>query len=149
MGKRLTIFLATGAYTGKFPIAPGTVGTLVGIPVCFALSYAGPFKLQLSMVLLLAGIWVADRMEKITGAKDPGCVVIDEIAGFVVTMAGVSLTPFNIIGGFLLFRFFDILKPFPVGYLEEYFDGGPGIMLDDIAAGVMANVCLQIIAILL
>jgi phosphatidylglycerophosphatase A len=142
---RLITFFATGGYVGKIPFAPGTFGTLVGIPLCIALGYAGSFKLQLSMALLLLGTWVANEMEDITGKKDPGCVVIDEIAGFVVTMAGVAISPLTICLGFILFRFFDILKPFPVKYLEDYFPGGPGIMLDDIAAGIMANICLQLI----
>lgn len=142
---RLTVLYATGGYVGKIPFAPGTFGTLVGIPLCIALSYAGSFQLQIAMAILLLGTWAANEMEDITGKKDPGCVVIDEIAGFVVTMAGITISPLTIFLGFVLFRFFDILKPFPVKYLEEYFPGGPGIMLDDIAAGIMANICLQLI----
>ncbi|MCP3923043.1 MAG: phosphatidylglycerophosphatase A [Desulfobacterales bacterium] len=145
MKNKIIMFLATGGFIGKIPFAPGTFGTLVGIPLCIALTYAAPLTVQLSMALVILGVWVANEAEKITGTKDPGCVVIDEIAGFVVTMAGVVISPLSIVLGFILFRFFDILKPFPVKYLEDTLPGGAGIMLDDIAAGIMANICLHVI----
>ncbi len=145
MRNKIIMFLATGGFIGKIPFAPGTFGTLVGIPLCIALTYAAPLTVQLSMALVILGVWVANEAEKITGTKDPGCVVIDEIAGFVVTMAGVIISPLSIVLGFILFRFFDILKPFPVKYLEDTLPGGAGIMLDDIAAGIMANICLHVI----
>ncbi len=78
-------------------------------------------------------------------AKDPGCIVIDEIAGIGVTFLAI---PFNIywaILGFIVFRFFDILKPFPVNYLEKRFTGGLGVVIDDVAAGIMSNIVLQMI----
>ena len=83
--------------------------------------------------------------EKILKQKDPGCIVIDEIAGYVVTMAGISLSIYTIIAGFILFRFFDIIKPFPVKYFEKKFKGGPGIVLDDLIAGLLSAFVLRIL----
>ena len=90
-------------------------------------------------------VWVAGQAEQLLGAKDPGCIVIDEIAGMAVTFLGVPFSVPAVIIGFVLFRFFDILKPFPVGYMEKRLSGGLGVVMDDVAAGVMSNVALHVI----
>lgn len=140
------LFLATGAYTGKIPFAPGTFGTLAGIPFVFLFSilplYAcGPYI----SCLILAATWISDRAEKIIGKKDPGCIVIDEIAGFTVAMSVLPLSMMSLGIGFLVFRFFDIAKPFPTKWFENNIKGGAGIVLDDIVAGIYSAIVLRII----
>jgi phosphatidylglycerophosphatase A len=144
------MFLATGGYTGRAPFAPGSFGSLVGIPIVFVLS-------QLSMtmaaattaVLIFGAVWVAHEAERALQVKDPGCIVIDEIVGFCVTMLGLPFTPWVCVGGFILFRIFDIVKPPPVRQLEKHLPGGWGIVMDDVMAGIMANVMLRVLLYLL
>lgn len=143
------LFFATGAYAGNAPVAPGTFGTLVGIPLYFILSFLNtpsrwPYFCLCLVALIIFAIWIAENAVAILKADDPGCVVIDEIAGFMVTMTGIEFSLKSVILGFLLFRFFDILKPFPVKYLEENIPGGAGVVLDDVAAGIMAHIVLAI-----
>ncbi len=101
----------------------------------------------LLVCLILFSVWIADEAEKILGTKDPGAIVIDEVAGYCVTL---SLVPPEIISmglGFLLFRILDIAKPFPVRYFEKKCSGGAGIVLDDIAAGAIAGLILKCVQI--
>ena len=143
---KVIIFAATGAWTGKVPIAPGTFGTLTGILFVLIFKIINPCYETLYVVaLIIFAIWIADMAEKILKQKDPGCIVIDEIAGYVVTMAGISLSIYTIVAGFILFRFFDIIKPFPVKYFEKKFKGGPGIVLDDLVAGLLSAFVLRIL----
>ena len=143
---KVIIFVATGGWTGKVPIAPGTFGTLTGILFVLIFKIINPCYETLYVVaLIIFAIWIADMAEKILKQKDPGCIVIDEIAGYVVTMAGISLSIYTIIAGFILFRFFDIIKPFPVKYFERKFKGGPGIVLDDLIAGLLSAFVLRIL----
>ena len=144
------VFLATGCNVGKIKYAPGTFGTLVGIPLFLVLSFLNgdglmAYQSLLIVAFVIFAIWVADRTVSILNANDPGCVVIDEIAGFLVTMTGLDFTLTNVVLGFILFRFFDILKPFPVKNLEDGVSGGAGVVADDVAAGIMAAVLLRII----
>jgi phosphatidylglycerophosphatase A len=144
------LFLATGANTGNVKFAPGTVGTLVGIPLSFILSFLSggslwPYQCFCLIAFILFAIWIADQAVTILRSSDPGCVVIDEIAGFMVTMTGLDFTLKNVILAFLLFRLFDILKPFPVKNLEDGVSGGAGVVADDVAAGIMAAIVLRII----
>ena len=84
-------------------------------------------------------VWVAHHAERIMGTKDPGAIVIDEVVGMLVACLGLSLTPASAVILFILFRLFDILKPFPVGWLDRRLSGGVGIVADDVAAGILAN----------
>lgn len=148
------LFIAKGCNVGNAPVMPGTFGTLVGIPICFLLSFLNtpsgvPFFALFAIALTLFAVWIAEEAVNILKVKDPGCIVIDEIAGFTVTMIGVSFSLTSVVLAFLIFRFFDILKPFPVKFLEEKIPGGAGVVLDDIAAGIMANIVLQIVLYLL
>lgn len=143
--QRAVLFLATGFFSGTVPFAPGTVGTLTGMPICFLFSRL-PLLLSGFCVLLfiLSAVGVASAAEKILGQKDPARVVIDEMAGFLVTFVGL---PFNLqtaVFGFIIFRVFDILKPFPIRSLERKVRGGCGIVLDDVLAGIYANVALRL-----
>jgi phosphatidylglycerophosphatase A len=140
------MFIATGFFSGKIPFAPGTFGTLAAIP--FALVFLiipASFYGVYIVGLILAAIYFADKAEKIIGKKDPGCIVIDEIAGFVVALSIVPVNIYTLAAGFFIFRFFDIIKSAPVRYFENNFSGGAGIVLDDIMAGILTAAVLKII----
>jgi phosphatidylglycerophosphatase A len=143
---KLIIFLATGFYSGKAPFAPGTFGTGVGLIFCFILSNAGMFiMISCLFSVILFSVIIAGKAESLLEIEDPGEIVIDEIAGIIITLAGIPFTVLSVIIGFFLFRFLDILKPFPIRNIEKKMSGGVGIVMDDVAAGVMANIVLRII----
>lgn len=149
-GDRLVLFVATGFGLGKMPWAPGTFGTLAALPLVWVMGMAkalqgGGGMACFLVCLILAAIWIADRAEKILGQKDPGCIVIDEMAGFCVTLMLVPVTPVTLALGFMAFRYFDIKKTAPVRWFEQTFNGGAGVVLDDIMAGLLAAVLLKII----
>jgi len=138
-------FLASGFFSGHIPFAPGTCGTLVAIPLYLLLVgllqgwwYAGAV-----VALTLIAIWISGLAEKSYGRKDPPQVVIDEIVGFMLTMTAIPPSAMYIVMGFVLFRVFDILKPQPAGWINDRMRGGSGIVLDDIVAGLYANIVLQ------
>jgi phosphatidylglycerophosphatase A len=138
--------LATWFGCGKMPFAPGTFGTLGALPLVWLLASYGPFPYMLStFVFSVLAIWVAQLYETVGGKHDASEVVIDEVAGFLVTMAWVPLTWPYVIAGFVLFRAFDILKPFPISYIDQRVKGGVGVIGDDLLAGIVSNVLLQII----
>ncbi len=144
LNQKIILFLATGFYTGKSPYAPGSFGTLCGIP--FALVFwiiPPPFFGVYVVGLILAAIFIADQAEKVLGKKDPGCIVIDEIAGYVVALSIVPVNGITIVAGFIIFRFFDIVKIGPARYFEKNFSGGAGVVLDDVMAGIMTAVALR------
>ena len=141
------LFLATGAYAGYVPVAPGTAGSLVGLGVYAAaarhLSAAG--LLFLIAALFLVGSWAAHRAESYFAEKDPGAIVIDEVAGMLVSLWALPIGPAGWIAGFFLFRAFDIVKPFPIRTLERRIPGGVGVMFDDVLAGVYTNLSLRLL----
>jgi phosphatidylglycerophosphatase A len=139
------MFLATGAHVGRIPFASGTFGSLVGFPFVYLLSKADwPLAVILTAALILFSVWVSSLAEEQLKAKDPGCIVIDEIAGMCVTMLCIPLTLTTGAAGFFLFRFFDVLKPPPARQIEKSLRGGWGVVMDDVAAGIMANIVLRI-----
>ena len=142
----LIIIIATGFYSGYLPKAPGTWGSLVGL-VLFFLLHSLNLGMYLAVVagIFLIGTFAAGEAEKIMDRQDPGLVVIDEIVGILITMIAVPATPLTMILGFILFRIFDIFKPFPVGFVDQRFHGGLGIMLDDIVAGIYSLIILQLL----
>lgn len=139
------MFLATGCYIGKIPIAPGTFGSLWGLLLSFCLNRTTvPLAIFLIIVFIFCAIWIADAAEKLLAQQDPGCVVIDEIAGMAVTLAGL---PFNLVSataGFIIFRLLDIIKPFPIRTLERKVSAGFGIVIDDVVAGIIGNILLRV-----
>ena len=142
----LIMLIATGCYSGYLPKAPGTWGSLAGLLLFLFLR---PLDLQLYLaivaVFFVAGTLAAGEAEKILDNRDPGVVVIDEIVGMLITMIAVPLTPWTLLLGFLLFRFFDIVKPFPVNFFDRRFHGGLGIMLDDVVAGIYSLAAMHIL----
>ena len=147
MINRFVLLLATGFGVGYSPIAPGTLGTLLAIPVYYFLSnISSPiYEITLTGFFFLC-VWISENAEIAFGKKDDRRIVIDEIVGFLITMLWVPKTILFVIIGFFLFRVFDILKPFPIRHLEKGFKGGFGVVLDDVVAGVYANIILQIIS---
>lgn len=130
--------LATGFYMGKIPFMPGTFGSLVAIPFGYICSFL-PFYIQwvVFAFIFLLGVYISSRYSIISGIEDPSSVVIDEVAGLLLFYIIFPFKPVYILAGFILFRFFDILKPFPVSFFDRIKNGW-GIMLDDIVAGLYA-----------
>lgn len=139
--------LAFGFGAGLSPLAPGTLGTAVAVPLVVALMHMG-FMAHLAFVLIasLAGIYICGESARRLAVHDHPGIVWDEIAGFAITMLVIPVTQpglaFWLAGGFALFRLFDIWKPWPIREADHSLTGGLGIMLDDIIAGVFAAVIL-------
>jgi phosphatidylglycerophosphatase A len=144
---RFFLILATGFGVGYSPIAPGTLGTLIAIPIYYFLSEIPLPLYEITLIgFLFLSVWISENAETFFGKKDDPRIVIDEMTGFFVTMLWIPKTIHFIMIGFILFRFFDILKPFPIRHLERKVKGGWGVVLDDVMAGVYANIILQIIS---
>lgn len=143
--RHVIMCLATGCYLGRIPVAPGTWGSLLGIPLAYGLSFL-PWQLMIPMTLLaiLIAVWIAHIAERQLKRKDPGSIVIDEIVGQSIALLCIPLSFGTCAAGFILFRLFDIAKPPPARYLERRFDGGWGVVLDDVAAGIMAQIVLRL-----
>ena len=143
---RFILLLATGFRVGYSPVAPGTLGTLVAVLIYYFLSEVPSPIYEITLIgFFFLSVWISENAEIFFGKKDDQRIVIDEIMGFLITMLWVPKTTAFIIVGFLLFRFFDILKPFPVRHLEKKLKGGYGVVLDDVMAGVYANIILHLI----
>lgn len=146
---KTSLTLSTWFGTGLLPVAPGTFGTLGAVPLVFGLTCLGtvPGVFIIAMVVAVA-IWASDRSEKLLGNNDPSEVVIDEVAGFLLTMFLLPLSWFTFGLGFVLFRIFDIFKPYPIKQAETL-RGGLGIVMDDLVAGIYAHLCVRLIFFLL
>ena len=140
--------LAVGFGSGLLKPAPGTWGSMVGALMVYATNHFVATQSWLFVVVALivsvVGITICGRTANDIGVHDHGSIVWDEIAGMYVVMAFVPLSAFTLLLGFGLFRLFDIVKPWPIIWLDQHVDGGLGIMLDDIVAGVLAGVLLYL-----
>jgi phosphatidylglycerophosphatase A len=144
---RLAVFIATFVYTGLFPFAPGTVGSLAGLLVYGLIVRLGggvAFESVAIVALFGLGVWAAAVAERHFGDVDPGPVVIDEVVGMLITLFLVPVSLTGAVMGLLLFRVFDIFKPFPAGRLERL-HGGFGVMSDDAMAGIYANLVMRVL----
>ena len=143
---RLAVFLATAGYCGYFPYAPGTVGSAAGLVVYLLVWWAQSPIVEVGLILALfaVGIWAGTTAERYFGGIDPGPIVLDEVVGMLITLAfiPVSLTGARV--GFVLFRIFDVIKPFPARRLESL-HGGLGVMADDAMAAIYANITLRLV----
>lgn len=143
--KKVAFLIATWFGLGFSPIAPGTVGTLAALPLYYALRDFGPSAiLAAALVLTLAGVWAAGIVAEHTGTDDPQIVVVDEVAGVLVALAFAPTTLAGVALAVVLFRVFDMTKPFPAGAAERL-PGGWGIVIDDIVAGVWAAVLTKVL----
>ena len=141
--KKPYFWLATWFGCGLARPAPGTWGTLGGLPLGILLMMGGPVYLAAGIIIVFAaGLWAAREFEKATGEHDAGMIVIDEVAGIWVTLLAAQMTPLSLLLAFLLFRAFDILKPWPVSWCDKKLPGAWGVMMDDIVAGIFAAACL-------
>lgn len=137
-------FLAFGLGSGAAPKAPGTFGTLAAVPLYLLLEpLSATIYALVLLVTFLIGIYLCGKTSADMGVHDHGGIVWDEFVGYWITMFLAPAGWLWIVLGFILFRFFDIVKPWPIGWADKHVSGGLGIMLDDVLAGVMAFVCLQ------
>lgn len=138
-------WIATCSYAGYAPIAPGTAGSAVAVPMAWVVQEFGslPIAILVIAVSYVIGVRAASVVEQQLGDKDPSMVVVDEWVGMLITVVGISLSGLGFVLGFLLFRLMDIIKPFP-GRRAESIPGGTGIMLDDVVAGVYAHLVLRV-----
>ena len=152
--KNFSAFLALGFGSGLIKKAPGTFGTLVAIPFFLFLQFLSQSLIYLFIItMFFIGIYVADKTSQALAMNDPSCIVIDEVVGFLLLLIlvghltgnGISITKIDFILAFILFRIFDIWKPFPIDLLEKKFKGGFGIMIDDIGAAIFAYIIFMLI----
>jgi len=146
---RVIICFASAFYSGYSPFASGTVATIFpAIPLYFLLSETSLFLYgAITIIVIAASVWLSGHGERIWGKKDPGKITIDEVAGFLVAMFAFQPSVKIVVLGFFLFRFFDVLKPFPARWLERNLPGGWGVTMDDIGAGLWTQLILRLIVV--
>jgi len=143
-GRVLAVAIGTGCGAGFSPFAPGTVGSLLGLALYIPLAAAGLPAVGIAVVVLFpAGVWAAGICGKRYGAHDHGRIIVDEIVGQLIAVASFPARPGWLLAGFLLFRVFDIWKPFPAGRIDAGWRTPFGVMADDVVAAVYANLTLQ------
>jgi len=140
--------LATWGGVGFLPLMPGTWGTLAALPLWYHLAHAGPWAYGLGVAaLMILGLWVAGPAQEMLGRTDHPAIVVDEVTGLLITLAGVPPTWEYALLGLGIFRALDILKPFPIRRLGEGGKGGLEVMADDVAAGMVGRVVLEVVMI--
>ena len=144
--RKPAIFIATCGYVGYVPVAPGTAGSIAGLVLYAAAGTLGGAQVEIGLlaVVLAVGVWSSAATERHFGETDPGAVVIDEVAGMLITLLGLQASWGGVLAGFLAFRFFDVVKPFPARRAERL-PGGWGIMADDVVAGLYAHLVLRLL----
>lgn len=130
---------------GRIPFAPGTFATIfAGIPVCYFMSLlTEPTGWLFLSLIFIVSCYCAEQAERLAAVQDPPEVVIDELVGFLVTTHTLPFTPWFVVAGVVLFRLFDICKPWPIRFFQETFKGGFGIVIDDVVAGAIAHLILR------
>ena len=142
---KTALVLSSWFGVGLIPVAPGTFGTLAAVPLFLGMKYIGVlYSVIFLIVFIPMAVWVSGISNTLLGRDDPPEVVIDEAAGFMLALFLLPLAWSSLTLGFLLFRVFDILKPFPIGRLEKI-RGGIGIVVDDLVAGIYANFCVRVL----
>lgn len=138
--------MGTGLGAGFFPFAPGTVGSLPGVALYVAVLPGGNAAFLAAVaVVLAAGTWAAGVCGRLYGDHDSRRIVVDEVAGMMVTLWSFPAEPFWLAAGFFLFRAFDVLKPFPIRRIDQGWSSAGGVMADDLLAGVYANLTMQLL----
>ncbi|MBS7834553.1 phosphatidylglycerophosphatase A [Wohlfahrtiimonas chitiniclastica] len=139
-------FLASGFGSGCAPVAPGTFGTLAAVPFWFAMTYLPDlWYAVITAFVFVLGCIVSDQASRELNVHDHGGIVIDEFVGFFITMFLVPANIYTAILGFVLFRIFDVIKPWPIQWVDQKMKGGIGIMVDDVLAGIMALISIHLI----
>lgn len=137
-------FIALGAGLGLAPKAPGTFGTVLGIPLLLLMPQNILAYSLIVLVLFALGVWCCDVCAKNLGVHDHPGIVWDEVVGYLITMAAVPRTLWWVLAGFVVFRLFDIIKPWPISWVDRKVHGGLGIMLDDVLAAFFALIVMQV-----
>ena len=138
------VAIALGFGSGLVPRAPGTAGTLVAVPLCMALQHLSlALYAVFTVIVVIVGIFICSYAAKKLGVHDHPAIVIDEVAGFLITMLAVPQGWQWLVAGFFLFRFFDVIKPWPISWLDKNVKGGFGIMADDVLAGLASLALLH------
>jgi len=135
--------IASIFYVGYLPIAPGTLGSLAALVPYYFISHSAIIMAAVILIVVVLGFITAGKVEKMFGEKDPGEIIIDEFSGMLISLYRIPPTMGYVVAGFILFRFFDIVKPRPIRDLEKL-NGSLGVMSDDIIAGVYVNMILQL-----
>ena len=144
--RRLILFFSSNAGLGYAPVAPGTFGTLAGLPVFWLMAPMPEWIYSISWLALFAfSCWISHGAGKIYGVVDDGRIVIDELVGYLVTVAFLPFTWTTAVLGFVCFRFFDLLKPPPVGWCDRTIKNGFGVVVDDVIAGIYGAIALRLI----
>ena len=144
----LIVFFATGFFTGFLPTMPGTWGTFASIPlVIISHRLTSTLQTVATLVFVALAVYIAGRAEVLFEDRDARPIVIDEMAGFLITLLWLPLNLLTLFLGFLLFRVFDIVKPPPISTIEKRLQGGLGVVMDDVLAGVFANATLRLLLI--
>ena len=139
-------FLALGFGSGLAPKAPGTFCTLAAVPIFLLLFPLSPIYYALVVLFMtISGIYICQKTADAVGVHDHGAIVWDEIVGFLITMFMIPVSWQSLLMGFILFRFFDIVKPWPICFIDKKVQGGLGIMLDDVLAGLFSLLIMQLI----
>ena len=143
---RLALLIATVGYVGFFPIAPGTAGSFAALALYALVRWIDLPAVELAAIVAVfaVGVWAATRSEVLLGGTDPGPIVIDEVLGMLMTLAWLPLSLTGVVVGFLLFRIYDVIKPYPARRCEDA-PGGWGVMLDDAMAGIYGQVTLRLL----
>lgn len=147
--RRAILFLATGGFVGYFPVASGTVGSLVAVPLFLLSADAQQASIVLTLstlgLLVLAACLIAGKAETILQEHDSHAIVIDEIVGYLTATLFLPATWEHALVAFLIFRVFDVVKPFPAGRIDERMPGGYGVVLDDVVSGFYANLVTRVV----
>ena len=144
--EKTALLLSSWFGTGLMPLAPGSFGTLAAVPPVIIINYFGSVPSGIFLIILIPlAVWTSNMSKKLLGKDDPPEVVIDEVTGFFIAVFLLPFSWLSFILGFLLFRVFDILKPFPIRMIDKRVKGGFGIVLDDIVAGIYANICVRVV----
>lgn len=143
--RALAVLLATGIYVGYIPFAPGTAGSLLGLIMVTAARSVGVWGLEIGCLVasVFIGVWSAGVAERHFQRKDPGPIVIDEVVGMGITLLGIPVSWPGMVVGFLAFRFFDVVKPFPARWAERL-PGGWGVVTDDVVAALYGNIVVRV-----
>ena len=142
----MALLISTFGYVGFFPVAPGTAGSLAALALYALVRWIDLPVVELAAIVAVfaVGVWAATRTEALLGMTDPGPIVIDEVLGMLITLAWLPLSLTGVLIGFVLFRVYDVIKPFPARRFEDL-HGGWGVMLDDAMAGVYGQVTLRLL----
>jgi phosphatidylglycerophosphatase A len=147
--QKLAILIATFGGIGYAPVAPGTMGTLAAVPLFPLLAHVrttAPVAHVLAILALVAGaVWAAGAASRAFGEPDSGRIVIDEVAGYVAATAFLDFTWLTAALAFALFRLFDVMKPFPISWIDRHVHGGLGVVGDDVLAGILAGIATRLV----